>query len=73
MEKYQIRFRNGNLYFLNLSHNLLVSLQELYSIFTICLLDLHSNQLRRNIRYMSPKTSYVNYSNNNSHWIHLGI
>ncbi|ESR40793.1 LRRNT 2 domain-containing protein [Citrus sinensis] len=56
---------SGNLYFLNLSHNLLVSLQEPYSISGIGLLDLHSNQLRGNIPPMSPNTSYVDYSHNN--------
>ncbi|ESR40801.1 lrrnt 2 domain-containing protein [Citrus sinensis] len=56
---------SGNLKFLNLSHNLVVSLQEPYSISGIRFLDLHSNQLRGNIPYMSPNTSYVDYSNNN--------
>ncbi|XP_024036970.1 receptor-like protein Cf-9 homolog [Citrus clementina] len=41
------------------------SLQEPYSISRIGLLDLHSNQLRGSIPYMSPNTSYVDYSNNN--------
>ena len=56
---------SGQFYTLNLSHNLLESLQEPYSIPGIGLLDLHSNQLRGNITYMSPNTSYVDYSNNN--------
>ncbi|ESR40790.1 hypothetical protein KPL70_020990 [Citrus sinensis] len=55
----------GQFYALNLSHNLLESLQEPYSISRIGLLDLHSNQLRGSIPYMSPNTSYVDYSNNN--------
>ncbi|KAH9715620.1 LRRNT 2 domain-containing protein [Citrus sinensis] len=56
---------SGNLRYLNLSHNLIVSLQEPYSISGIRLLDLHSNQLRGNIPHMSPSPSYVDYSNNN--------
>ncbi|KAH9715637.1 LRRNT 2 domain-containing protein [Citrus sinensis] len=64
---------NGNLNFLNLSHNLLVSLQEPYSISSIRLLDLHSNQLRGNIPHMSTNTSYVDYSNNHFTFIPADI
>ncbi|KAK9229609.1 hypothetical protein WN944_022572 [Citrus x changshan-huyou] len=56
---------SANLVFLNLSHNLLESLQEPYFIAGVGLLDLHSNELQGSIPYMSPNTSYMDYSNNN--------
>ncbi|KAL9425963.1 hypothetical protein AB3S75_032851 [Citrus x aurantiifolia] len=57
---------NGSLAYLNLSHNLLSSLQRPYSIsdLNLIVLDLHSNQLQGNIPF-PPYAAHVDYSNNN--------
>ncbi|KDO39391.1 hypothetical protein CISIN_1g001624mg [Citrus sinensis] len=58
---------NGGLEYLNLSHNLLSSLQRPYSISDLNLmtvLDLHSNQLQGNIPHPPRNAVLVDYSNN---------
>ncbi|KAJ4704384.1 Leucine-rich-repeat receptor-like protein [Melia azedarach] len=58
---------NRGLIYLNLSHNLLVSLQQPYSISntTLSVLDLHSNQLQGNMPQLPLNAVHVDYSNNN--------
>ncbi|KAH9673092.1 hypothetical protein KPL70_017963 [Citrus sinensis] len=59
---------NGGLEYLNLSHNLLSSLQRPFSISDLSLitvLDLRSNQLQGNVPYPPPSAVLVDYSNNN--------
>lgn len=58
---------NVSLQYLNLSHNLLSSLQQPYNISNLSLitvLDLHSNRLQGNIPYPPPNAVLVDYSNN---------
>ncbi|KAH9736667.1 hypothetical protein KPL71_018172 [Citrus sinensis] len=53
---------------LNLSHNLLVSLEQPYSISdltSLSVLDLHSNQIQGKIPPLPPNAAYVDYSGNN--------
>ncbi|XP_044501476.1 receptor-like protein 33 [Mangifera indica] len=57
---------NGGLVYLNLSHNLLVSLQEPLPVSNHFLevLDLHSNQLQGKMPYPPLNVVYVDYSSN---------
>ncbi|KAJ0027164.1 hypothetical protein Pint_34898 [Pistacia integerrima] len=55
---------NGNLIHLNLSHNLLVGLQEPYNLSNLSVLDLHFNQLQGEIPYPPQCAIYVDYSCN---------
>ncbi|KAI9152775.1 hypothetical protein LWI28_001010 [Acer negundo] len=50
---------------LNLSGNLLVGLEEPYSIPELRVLDLHSNQLQGKILHQPPYVAYLDYSSNN--------
>ncbi|XP_031277357.1 receptor-like protein 7 [Pistacia vera] len=55
---------NGHLIYLNLSHNLLVGLQEPYKLPNLSVLDLHFNQLQGEIPKPPQSTIYVDYSCN---------
>nr|AIE39614.1 verticillium wilt resistance-like protein [Humulus lupulus] len=57
---------NGNLLHLNLSYNQLMSLQEPYTPPTsLCVLDLHFNQLQGKIPRLPPACTYIDFSSNN--------
>ncbi|KAI5663315.1 hypothetical protein M9H77_22638 [Catharanthus roseus] len=55
---------NGNLEYLNLSRNLLVDLQENYTIPSLLVLDLHSNQLQGKFPIPPASAIYVDHSSN---------
>ncbi|KAL7265591.1 hypothetical protein ACSBR1_003382 [Camellia fascicularis] len=56
---------NGTLTYLNLSYNLLVGMQRHYTIPSLFVLDLHSNQLHGEIPIPPESAVYVDYSSNN--------
>ncbi|KAL5550442.1 hypothetical protein UlMin_000618 [Ulmus minor] len=57
---------NGSLYYLNLSHNYLVGMQEPYSIpNSMVYLDLHLNQLQGKIPILPLNATYIDFSSNN--------
>ncbi|CAL5335186.1 unnamed protein product [Camellia sinensis] len=56
---------NGTLMCLNLSYNLLVGMQRPYTIPSLFVLDLHSNQLHGEIPTPPESAVYVDYSSNN--------
>ncbi|KAK1412426.1 hypothetical protein QVD17_33671 [Tagetes erecta] len=55
---------NGDLWYMNLSHNRLTDLQEPYSFHQVAVIDLHSNHLSGVIPVPPQTSRFIDYSNN---------